>query len=174
MSAGADPAFLQKQVDRVFKDIGIHFDLASATAVDGFAAVFGPGLEHRPEESRKRPRTEGIPPSEPVVTRLGVPSQDSDHTEHGEKAAKSSRAARPPSRSPHPSQAEEEEGEQQVQPQPKKARTAKGKEVARGKQPVAIAVVKSRARRGEIPPQTNRDGTEARERDPEKVVSGLL
>ena len=68
----------------------------------------------------------------------------------------------------------EQEGEQQVQPQPKKARTAKGKEVARGKQPVATVVVKSRARRGEIPPQTNRDGTEARERDPEKVVSGLL
>ena len=174
MSASADAAFLQKQVDRVFKEIGSHFDLASATAVDGFAAVFGPGLERRAEGSRKRPRTEAIPPSEPAGTGLGVPSQNSGPIENAAGPSKSSRAAPPPSRSPHPSQAEEEEVQQQVQPQPKKARKAKGKEVARDQQPVATVAVKSRPRRGEIPPQTNKDGTEARERDPEKVVSGSM
>ena len=177
MSAGADPAVLQKHVDRVFQEIGEHFDLASATAVDGFTAVFGPELKRRAEESRKRPRSEAIPAAQPSATDLEVPSQGSGRTDDADKAvgpSNSSRAARPPSQSTDPSQVEEEDVEQQVQPQLKKARTAKGKEVARDKQPVATVAQKSRNRRGEIPPQTNKDGTEARERDLEKVVSGLL
>ena len=175
MSAGAEPAYLQTQVDRVVKELGDHFDLASATAVEGFAAVFGPVLERRAQESRKRPRSEVTHAVGPSLTSVGVPSQDSGRTEGKKKAdgpSKSSRAARPPSRSTDASQADDEPVDQQVQPQLKKARTAKGKEVAREKQPVAAVAVQSRRRRGEIPPQTNEDGTEARERDPEKVVSG--
>ena len=167
---------MQTQVDRVIKELGDHFDLASATGVEGFAAVFGPVLERRAEASRKRPRSEAIPASEPAVTGLGVPSQNSGPTEDEENAdgpSQSSRGARPRSRSTDPSQVEEEEVEQQVQPHLKKARTAKGKEVARDKRPVATVAQKSRSRRGQIPPQVSEDGTEASERDVDKVVRSL-
>ena len=177
MCTGAHPAYMLTQVDRVFKEIGEHFDLASAMAVDGFAAVFGTVLERRAEGSRKRARSDAIQASESPVTGLGVPSQDSGPREDAEKAdvpSKSARAPPLPSRSTDPSQAEEEEVEQQVQPHLKKARTAKGKEALRDKQPVATAAQKSRSRRGQIPPQMSEDGTEASERDVDKVVSTLV
>ena len=88
MCTGAHPAYMQMQVDRVRKEIGEHFDLASAMAVDGFAAVFGTVLERRAEGSRKRPRYDAIQASESPVTGLGVPSQDSGPREDAEKAIK--------------------------------------------------------------------------------------
>ena len=177
MTAGAESAYLQKQVERVLKALSGRFDLASAMGVEGFADVFGPVLERRAEESRKRPRSEGIPAAEPSVTALGVQPRQSGSTQHAAEAiglSNSSHAARPPSRDTDSSQAVEEDAGQQVQPTLKKARTAKGKEVARDKRPVATVAQKSRSHRGQIPPQMSENGTEASERDVDKVVSGLV
>ena len=130
MTAGAESAYLQKQVERVLKALSGRFDLASAMGVEGFADVFGPVLERRAEESRKRPRSEGIPAAEPSVTALGVQPRQSGSTQHAAEAiglSHSSHAARPPSRATDSSQAVEEDAGQQVQPTLKKARTAKGK-----------------------------------------------
>ena len=102
MCTGAHPAYMQTQVDRVFKEIGEHFDLASAMAVDGFAAVFGTVLERRAEGSRKRPRSDAIQASESPVTGLGVPSQDSGPREDAEKADVPSKSARAPPYHPGP------------------------------------------------------------------------
>ena len=106
-----------------------------------------------------------------VIRTLGEFGEDA---EKADGPSKSARGPPLPSRSTDPSQAEEEEVEQQVQPHLKKARMAKGKEALRDKQPAATAAQKSRSRRGQIPPQMSADGTEASERDVDKVVSTFV
>ena len=167
MSSGVQPEFLDAQVDRVFTELEGRFNIADATDLEVVALVFGPALERRAQESRKRSRSAEM---SDLARRIAVlaQSQDEEPTPKAKKTAGPSRATRAKAASSvaKKSQVEKEDADDESEPQRKRPRTGRMTTTVR-QQPAP----KPKRRRGEVPPQTDANGAVPEERDLDKVVS---
>ena len=167
MSSGVQPEFLDAQVDRAFTELEGHFNIADATDLDVVGLVFGPALERRAQESRKRSRSAEM---SDLARRIAVlaQSQEEEPTPKAKKTAGPSRVTRANQGSSvaKKSQAEKEDADDESEPQRKRPRTGRMTTTVR-QQPVT----KPKRRRGEVPPQTDANGAVPEERDLDKVVS---
>ena len=166
MSSGVQPEFLDAQVDRVFTELEGRFNVADATDLEVVALVFGPALERRAQESRKRSRSAEM---SDLARRIAVlaQSQEEEPTPKAKKTAGPSRATRAKVASSvaKKSQVEKEDADDESEPQRKRPRT--GRMTTTVRQPAP----KPKRRRGEVPPQTDANGAVPEERDLDKVVS---
>ena len=167
MSSGVQPEFLDAQVDRAFTELEGHFNIADATDLDVVGLVFGPALERRAQESRKRSRSAEM---SDLARRIAVlaQSQEEEPTPKAKKTAGPSRVthAKQGSSVAKKSQAEKEDADDESEPQRKRPRTGRMTTTVR-QQPAP----KPKRRRGEVPPQTDANGAVPEERDLDKVVS---
>ena len=167
MSSGVQPEFLDAQVDRVFTELEGRFNVADATDLEVVALVFGPVLERRAQESRKRSRSAEM---SDLARRIAVlaQSQDEEPTPKAKKTAGPSRATRAKAASSvaKKSQVEKEDADDESEPRRKRPRTGRMTTTVR-QQPAP----KPKRRRGEVPPQTDANGAVPEERDLDKVVS---
>ena len=171
MSRGVQPESLDSEIDRAFKELDGRFDIADATDVDIVASVFGPVLERRVQESRKRSRSSEM---SDLARRLAAlaQSQEDEPTPKAKKTAGPSRSTRAKAALPvakESSQVEKDGAEEESEPQRKKPRTARMTVTPR-----TAPAPKPKRRRGEVPPQTDANGVVPEERDLDKVVSSAI
>ena len=170
MSRGVQPESLDSEVDRAFKELDGRFDIADATDVDIVASVFGPVLERRVQESRKRSRSSEM---SDLARRLAAlaQSQEDEPTPKAKKTAGPSRSTRAKAAPPvaKEPQAERDGAEDESELQRKKPRTTRMTVTPR-----AAPAPKPKRRRGEVPPQTDANGVVPEERDLDKVVSSAI
>lgn len=170
MSSGVQPEFLDAQVERAFTELGGHFDIAAANDLEVVALVFGPALERRAQESRKRSRSSEM---SDLARRIATLAQSQDE-ESTPKAKRSAGPARPTRAKPVPSvaktsQVEKEGADDESEPQRKKLRTGRMTTTIRER-----PATKPKRRRGEVPPQTDANGVVPEERDLDLVVSNAI
>ena len=170
MSLSVQPEFLDAQVDRAFQELDGRFDVANATDLEDIASVFGPALERRAQESRKRSRSSEMSDLAKRLAALAQ-SQEEEPTPKAKKTAGPSRSTRAKAAPPiaKEPQAEKDGAEDESEPQRKKPRTARMTVTPR-----AAPAPKPKRRRGEVPPQTDANGVVPEERDLDKVVSSAI
>ena len=126
MASSVQPAFLDAQVDRALQELDGRFDVADALDSEIVASVFGPALERRAQESRKRSRSSEMSNLAKRLAALAQ-SQEDEPTPKAKKTAGPSRStrAKPAPPAEKEPQAEKNGAEGESEPQRKKPRTTR-------------------------------------------------